>query len=319
MANIIPTLAIVMPCYNEGKVLKKTLTRVSQELEKLSFGRKISAKSFIMCVDDGSLDDTWKIISAIENRKILVKGIKLSHNSGHQNALIAGMFCAKVEADCVITMDADLQHDPSAIANFVSEFTKGNDIVYGVRKERKGESFTKRITAQSFYKFMHLLGVDVIFNHADYRLVSKRVIECLEQFNETELFLRGIFPTLGFKSEVIYYSQNERVGGESKYPLKKMISFALNGITAFSIKPLRIIATTGFVIFIASLIAAVWVLIDYLIGRAVHGWPSTVLPIYFIGGIQLLSLGIIGEYLGRIYQETKRRPRYFIEETTYEK
>ncbi len=310
----IPVLAIVMPCYDEDQVLPETIKQLSKVLDGLVQKKKISKESYILCVNDGSRDKTWELIKSLSIKNDLVRGLKLSRNFGHQNALLAGLSSVREKCDCAISVDADLQDDINVIEKFVDSYETGADIVYGVRQERKKDSFFKRTTAQFFYKLMRGLGVDIIYNHADYRLCSQRVLKKLDDFSEVNLFLRGIFPLLGFKSTIVYYSRNKRFAGESKYNLRKMLSFAFDGITSFSIKPLRIITVFGAIVFVASILAAVWVFIELILGRTIHGWASTVIPIYFIGGLQILSLGVIGEYIGKIYKEVKHRPRFIVEE-----
>jgi len=308
-----PALAIVVPCFNEEAVLKKTTAEITKNLDLLIKSQTISNQSYILLVDDGSRDKTWAAIEKSKAANAKIKGMKLTRNFGHQQALVAGLIHAKNSSDVVITLDADLQDDPKIIGKFVEAYKEGNQVVYGVRKERKQDSFFKRCSATFFYRLMRTLGVEIVYNHADYRLMSRIAIEHLEQFHEVNLFLRGIIPLIGLPSATVYYDRVKRVDGDSKYTLHKMISFAWDAITSFSIKPLRIITITGFLIFIFSLAAGAWVLVELIKGNAIHGWASTVLPIYFIGGIQILSIGVIGEYLGKIYQEVKKRPRYIIE------
>ena len=307
------TLYIVVPCYNEEEVLSETASRLKKKMCSLNENGIIDDESRVMFVDDGSRDKTWEMISLLVKEDKLFSGVKLSKNRGHQNALLAGLMTAKQYADCVISMDADLQDDIDAVDRFVEKYNAGNDIVYGVRSSRKKDTAFKRVTAQGFYKFMKLLGVDIVYNHADYRLMSKRALDALEQYSEVNLFLRGIVPLIGFKWDTVEYERNERVAGKSKYPLKKMLSFAFDGITSFSIRPIRIITSLGFLIFLASLISVIVLLILKLFGSTVQGWTTLMASIWMIGGIQLLSLGVIGEYIGKIYKEVKARPRYIIE------
>ena len=306
-------LYIVIPCYNEEEVLQETTKELKTKLEKLIKDKVISEKSKVMYVNDGSKDKTWELIKTIKNKEKLFTGISLSRNRGHQNALLAGLMTAKEYADIIISMDADLQDDINAIDEMVKKYYEGNEIVYGVRSARKKDTFFKRFTAESFYKIMNKLGVEVVFNHADYRLTSKKVLNDLENFEEVNLFLRGMFPLIGYKSDVVYYERNERFAGESKYPLKKMINFAVDGITSFSVKPIRLILNVGIIIFIISIIMVLYALINKIIGNAVSGWTFIVCSIWLIAGVQILSLGVIGEYIGKIYNETKRRPKYIIE------
>ncbi len=307
-------LYIVIPCYNEEEVLEETTKRLTAKLDELIKNKLISKESKVMYVDDGSKDKTWDIIKKINYENKLFVGLRLSRNRGHQNALLAGLMTAKKYADIVISMDADLQDDINAIDKFVNEYYAGSDIVYGVRSARKKDTFFKRTTAESFYKFMKLMGVDIVFNHADYRLMSKRVLDALENFEEVNLFLRGIVPLIGFKSNIVMYERNERYAGKSKYPLKKMLSFAFDGITSFSVKPIRMILILGIVIFFISIIIMIYSLIVHLLGNTVEGWTFTVISIWMIAGVQMLSLGVVGEYIGKIYSEVKRRPRYIISE-----
>lgn len=310
----LPILYIVIPCFNEEEVLKETTKRLKTKLKKLLKEKIISTKSRVMYVNDGSKDKTWAIIKEINQKENLFTGISLSRNRGHQNALLAGLLTAKDYADIVISMDSDLQDDIDAIDKMITKYLEGNDIVYGVRSKRKKDSFFKKITAEGFYKVMNLLGVECIYNHADYRLTSKRVLEEFSNYKEVNLFLRGMFPLVGFKSDIVYYERNERFAGKSKYPLKKMLSFAWDGITSFSIKPLRMICILGFMILFISISIMIYSLIRKLAGNTVPGWTFLSISIWFIGGIQMISIGIIGEYIGKIYQETKQRPRYIVEE-----
>ncbi len=305
-------LSIVLPCYNEEEVLPETVQRLLTLHERLIISGKIAENSLIYFVDDGSRDKTWELIETYSKQYAPVRGIKLSRNRGHQNALLAGLFTA--EGDALISIDADLQDDVDVIEQMVDAYRNGDEIVYGVRKARKTDTAFKRATAEGFYKLMHLMGVDIVFNHADYRLTSRNVIEHLKAYKEVNLFLRAMVPLVGFKSSSVYYDRAERFAGESKYPLKKMLSFAWDGITSFSVMPLRFITALGFIIFFATFVMSLWVLGTKLFtDEAVPGWASTVLPIYFIGGIQVLSIGIVGEYIGKMYMETKARPRFIIE------
>ena len=312
-------LYIVVPCYNEEEVLAETTKELKEKLEKLISDKIISEKSRVMYVNDGSKDKTWEIIKDINKKEKLFTGISLSRNRGHQNALLAGLMTAKKYADFVISMDADLQDDINSIDEMIEKYYEGNEIVYGVRSVRKKDTFFKRFTAESFYKIMNKLGVEVVFNHADYRLTSKKVLDNLENFEEVNLFLRGMFPLIGYKSDIVYYERNERFAGESKYPLKKMINFAVDGITSFSVKPIRLILNVGIIIFIISIIMILYALINKIIGNTVSGWTFIVCSIWLIAGVQMMSLGVIGEYIGKIYNETKRRPKYIIEYNLEEK
>ena len=306
-----PILYVVIPCYNEELCLDETTKRLSSKFESLIAANKISKDSKIVYVDDGSKDKTWE---KIENFSKNVIGIKLAHNKGHQNALIAGLMYAKDHSDITISLDADLQDDINAIDEMIEKYQEGCQIVYGVRSERKKDSRFKRTTAQGFYKVMKHLGVEIVYNSADYRLMSKRALEELSKYNEANLFLRGIVPTLGFKTAIVKYARAERFAGESKYPLKKMLNFAWDGITSFSIKPIRLILSIGLLIFISSLAIILYSLVIKLIGLAVSGWTFIVCSIWLLGGLQMFSIGLIGEYVGKTYTETKNRPRYIIEQ-----
>ena len=307
------TLYIVVPCYNEQEVLPETSRRLLEKIEFLLQKQKINDKSRILFVDDGSRDATWSIISDLIESNEYFAGVKLSRNKGHQNALLAGLATAKDRCDAAISLDADLQDDIEAIDEMVDNFIDGCDIVYGVRSSRKTDTAFKRTTAKGFYRFMRLLGVDIIDDHADYRLMSKRALEALLQFEESNLFLRGIVPQIGFKSAIVTYERHERFAGESKYPLKKMLMFAFDGITSFSVKPIRFVTVAGALIFGVSILAMVILLLQKLMGYTVQGWTTLMGSIWALGGIQLLSLGVIGEYIGKIYQETKRRPKFIID------
>lgn len=305
-------LYLVIPCYNEEAVLHETAKRLLVKMNSMIDKDFITHDSKILFVNDGSKDKTWNIIQELHAQNPIFSGVNLSRNKGHQNALLAGLMTAKNYADITISLDADLQDDIEVIDKFVEEYYSGSDVVYGVRSSRKTDTFFKRTTALGFYKFMNALGVDVMYNHADYRLMSKRALEGLNQFKEVNLFLRGIVPLIGYKYSVVEYERHERFAGESKYPLKKMLAFALDGITSFSIKPIRIITGLGFFIFFVSFIALIYSLIVKFLGNTVTGWTSLTLSIWMLGGIQLLSLGVIGEYIGKIYNETKQRPRFII-------
>ncbi len=313
-------LFIVIPCYNEEEVLNETTKRLKIKLESLIKKKVISNDSRVMYVNDGSKDNTWNIIKEISKKEELFTGISLSRNRGHQNALVAGLLTAKEYADVVISMDADLQDDINAIDEMMNKYLNEEcDIVYGVRSSRKKDTFFKRFTAEGFYKFMRLMGVDVVYNHADYRLTSKRVLDEFENFKEVNLFLRGIFPLIGYKSNVVYYERAERFAGKSKYPLKKMLNFAWDGISSFSVKPLRMICNVGFIILFISIVIMIYSIIRKLTNNTVDGWTFLSISIWFIGGLQMLCLGIVGEYIGKIYNETKARPRFIVSENLYEK
>lgn len=307
-------LYLVIPCYNEKDVLFETSKRLKEKISYLISEKKISENSKIMFVDDGSKDNTWEIITQLHKNDNKIIGLKLSRNRGHQNALLAGLMTTKDLCDMCISLDSDLQDDIDAIDEFVDKFNQGFEVIYGVRKSRSTDTFFKRNTALAFYKIMKALGVDITYNHADYRLFSKRALESLAEFKEVNLFLRGIAPLLGFKSTTVEYIRNERFAGESKYPLKKMISFALDGITSFSIKPIRIIFNIGIIIFVSSILVLIYSLFVKFFGNTTVGWTTIIGSIWMIGGIQLLCIGIIGEYIGKMYNEVKSRPRFIIEE-----
>lgn len=314
IGEIMKTLYIVVPCFNEQEVLPETNNRLLIKIDELLTSKSISKQSRITYVDDGSNDKTWSLIESYHNKNKYVNGIKLSKNKGHQNALLAGLMETKDKADIVISMDADLQDDINAIDEFIVEYEKGNDIVYGVRKSRKEDSHFKRISAQLFYKFMLLMGVNIIYNHADYRLMSKRALDELENYTEVNLFIRGIVPLIGFKTSIVYYDRNKRFAGESKYPLAKMMSFAFEGITSFSVKPIKFILMISLLMFLTSICMIIYTFYRYFIGATINGWAFLNISVWFIAGVQTLLLGIVGEYVGKIYSETKKRPRYAIEE-----
>ena len=305
-------LAIVVPCYNEEAVLGETSKRLAAILRALEDKQKIAPGSAVYFVDDGSRDRSWPMIEALAREYPSVHGIKLSRNQGHQNALLAGLFTA--EGDAVISVDADLQDDLSAIEEMIDAHVAGSEIVYGVRRSRRLDSFGKRATAELYYRVLGMMGVEIVFNHADYRLMGRRAIEALKAFDEVNLFLRGIIPQLGFRTSVVHYDRGERFAGESKYPVGKMLGLAIQGVTSFSAVPLRMITVLGLFVAALSLAGTAWVLwVRLFTTSSVPGWASTLVPVYFLGGIQLLCIGIIGEYLAKIYLETKRRPRYTIE------
>ena len=305
-------LYIVIPCYNEEEVLDKTKTELKKKMNTLIQNKKIDKQSKVIFVNDGSKDKTWDLIQQFYQEDKLFGGINLSRNRGHQNALLAGLLMVKDDADIVISMDADLQDDIDAIDLMIEKRKEGADVVYGVRNSRKKDSFFKRTTAQGFYRVMKMLGVDVIYNHADYRLTSRRVLDSLKDYREVNLFLRGIFPLIGFKSDIVYYERKERFAGKSKYPLKKMLNFAWDGITSFSVKPIRLVLNVGVIILFLSFLMILYSVIQKVLGNTVDGWTFIVCSLWLLGGIQMLSLGIIGEYIGKIYSETKARPRYLV-------
>lgn len=306
-------LAIVVPCYNEEEMLSFTTIELRKVLDDLFEKGKISKDSFILFVDDGSKDNTWKLIEQQHEQFSNIFGLKLAGNVGHQFALTAGLLTAKDLSDLTISIDADLQDDVSVIEAMIDKYHEGADIVYGVRNSRKKDSFFKRTTAQGFYRFMAMMGVKTVYNHADFRCMSKRAVESLALYKESNLFLRGIVPLIGYKTECVYYERKERLAGESKYPLKKMLALAWNGISSFSIKPISMIITLGMIIIACSILAMIYVLCSYFMGKVEPGWSSLMISIWFLGGIQLVSVGLIGQYIGKIYIEVKHRPRYNIE------
>lgn len=308
-----PILNLVIPCYNEEEALPITRYELDKKMKDLMTKGLISKDSKVVLVNDGSKDKTWKIIEEIHRENKMYVGINLSRNKGHQNALLSGLMYAKDNSDISISMDADLQDDINVMDDMIKKYNDGADVVYGVRSSRERDTAFKKFTAEGFYKFMKVMGVEIVFNHADCRLMSKRALEGLSEFKEVNLFLRGIVPQVGYKTDIAYYERNKRVAGESKYPLKKMLSFAVDGITSFSIKPLRMITSIGFIILLLSFVVLIYSVIMKIIGNTVSGWTFIVCSIWLIGGIQTLCLGVIGEYIGKIYNETKARPRYIIE------
>lgn len=309
-----PVLSIVVPCYNEQEVFALCLNELSSRINEMIDKGKINRKSNIVFVDDGSKDNTWMLIEEASLSNHHVKGVKLSRNKGHQTALMAGLSSCTM-SDITVSIDADLQDDTAVIENMVDSYLTGRDIVYGVRNDRTSDSFFKKVTAEAFYKVMTKLGVSQVENHADFRLLSKRALHSLLQYKEQNLYIRGLIPLIGFPSESVYYSRSERAAGESKYPLKKMLALALEGITSFSITPLRIVTALGFIISTLSSIGVIYTLIQYFLGHTVSGWASVILAVLFIGGVQMLCLGVMGEYIGKIYMESKNRPKYFVEKT----
>ena len=307
-------LYLVIPCYNEEEVLPETSKRLTAKLGAMIEMGLISQDSKIVFVNDGSKDHTWQLIRQYHEENPMIQGINLSRNRGHQSALLAGLMTVKEYCDMAISMDADLQDDVDAIEQFVEKYYEGCEVVYGVRSERKTDSFFKRASAQSFYKLMLHMGVEIVYNHADYRLMSRRALDEMEGFKEVNLFLRGIVPLIGFQSGVVTYERHERFAGESKYPLKKMLNFAFDGITSFSVKPIRMVTTLGIIIFAISILMLIYFLITWCIGWTVPGWTSIVVSVWAIGGLQLLAIGIIGEYIGKIYMETKARPKFIVQE-----
>lgn len=313
------TLYIVVPCYNEEEVLPETSKRLKAKLESLMGAGKISRDSRIMFVNDGSRDRTWELIAQLHADDHIFSGVNLTRNRGHQNALLAGLMTAKDLCDMAISMDADLQDDVDAVDAMVDKFHAGCDIVYGVRSSREKDTFFKRFTAEGFYRLMNFLGAETVFNHADYRLLSRRALEGLSEFREVNLFLRGIVPMIGYTTATVEYERGERFAGESKYPLKKMLSFAMEGITSLSTKPIRYITMLGFLIFIIAIAMLVYSIVRWAMGHTILGWASVMCSVWAIGGLILLSLGVIGEYIGKIYLETKGRPRFLIEDVLDEK
>lgn len=306
-------LYLVIPCYNEEEVLADTAGKLDKKMKELMTEGLIDVKSRIIFVNDGSMDLTWKIIEDLHNKDTLFGGINLTRNRGHQNALLAGLMTVKDDADIVISLDADLQDDINVFDEMLRKNNEGYDVVYGVRNDRKKDSFFKRHTAQMFYKLTNKLGGDLIYNHADFRLMSRRALEGLAQFEEVNLFLRGIVPLIGYPSTIVEYERKERLAGKSKYPLKKMMSFAIEGITSLSIKPMRFVTGMGIFVFLVSIAMMIYAFVSYFTGRVVAGWTSILISVWAIGGMVLLGLGIVGSYIGKIYLETKKRPRYIVE------
>lgn len=318
MNNKTPILVLIVPCFNEEEVLPQSMKAINNYLLDLKERGIISFQSYVCLVDDGSRDSTWALINQFVERNPLVKGIRLSNNFGHQNALLAGLFSEKAHADCLVTIDADLQDDLAVIEEMVEKYTQGNKIVYGVRDDRSTDSFWKRGTAQGFYRFLGFLGVKTIYNHADFRLTDSKVIGMLEKYNEVNLFLRGIFPLMGYQSDVVYYARTNRLKGSTKYPLRKMASFAWQGITSFNTSLLRMVSYTGIAMFLFSMVVAVWALVTFMEGKTIQGWTSMLLIITLFSGINMICLGLIGEYVGKIFLEVKQRPRFIIDEVAGE-
>ena len=306
-------LYLAIPCYNEEEVLWDSAEKLLNKYYDLMSAGKITDDSKIVFIDDGSRDRTWDIISDLHNQNAIFQGIKLSRNRGHQNALLCGLMTLKDKADAVISIDADLQDDINVFDEMIDKYEAGCDVVYGVRSKRETDTFFKRFTAEAFYKILNKMGAKVIFNHADFRLMSRRALEAFSLYRETNIFLRGMVPLIGYKSDVVKYERSERLAGESKYPLKKMLALAWEGITSLSIQPIRMITWLGLIIFLISLIMIIYSIISFCVGATVSGWASTLCSIWALGGLQLLAIGIIGEYIGKIYLETKRRPRFIVE------
>lgn len=308
------TLYLAVPCYNEEEVLQDTTIKLLDKFKQLITGGKISDKSRIVYIDDGSKDRTWEIITELHKASPFISGLKMSRNRGHQNTLYGGLVTLKDYADVVISIDADLQDDINAIDKMLEKYEEGCDIVYGVRRKRETDTFFKRFTAEAFYKILKAMGGDIIFNHADFRLMSKRALEAFADFKEVNLFLRGMAPMVGFKSDIVEYNRFERTAGESKYPLTKMLALAWEGITSLSVKPIRMIMWLGIIIFILAMLFGIYSLVTFFLGFTVSGWTSTFISLWALGGLQLFAIGVIGEYLGKVYLETKQRPRYIVEE-----
>lgn len=310
------TLYAVVPCYNEEEVLPQSAEILREKWQRLMTEGKISPESRIALVDDGSKDRTWPIIAALcAPADSLFCAVKLSHNRGHQNALLAGLETCMDRCDAIVSLDADLQDDIDVIDQFVEQYEAGCDIVYGVRSDRSSDQFAKRFTAQSYYKLLKLLGVDILYNHADYRLMSRRALHALAEYRESNLFLRGIIPELGFPSAVVTYARKERQAGESKYTLTKMMKLAFDGITSFSVRPIRLLSALGVATLLVAVVMAIYTLVRHFTGNTVSGWASLMISIWFLGGLNLLALGVVGEYIGKIYGEVKARPRYIVEQT----
>ncbi len=311
-----PILYIIIPCYNEEAVLPVTAPLFLKKITDLAAKEKISHKSRVLFINDGSKDSTWEIIKSLSENERYFEGISLSRNRGHQNALLAGLMEAKDKCDITISIDCDGQDDINAMDEMVDEYLNGAQVVYGVRKDRKSDTIFKRGTAQLFYKFLNLMGAEIVYNHADYRLVSAKVLNAFTDFKEVNIFLRGMFPMIGFKSTCVYYERTKRVAGKSHYPLRKMLSLAFDGITSLSIKPIRLITAFGMFVALISIVGIIWSVVSRFIGNTVAGWASLASILCFLGGVQMISLGVIGEYIGKIYLETKGRPRYIVSERT---
>lgn len=312
-----PVLAIVVPCYNEAQALPVTANVLLKLLKDLGSKDLVSPDSYILCVNDGSKDGTWNVIEELHMQDNAVKGISLAHNRGHQNALLAGLMAVRGKCDAAVSIDADLQDDPQAIEEMVRKFAQGDEIVYGVRSSRQSDTWFKRNTAHAFYSLQKNMGAETVYDHADYRLMSDRALELLSQYGESNLFLRGIIPHIGLKSSIVTYTRAPRVAGESKYPLAKMLSFSIDGITSFSARPMRWIFLTGLGVVLIDILVAVWVLLAYFKHITIGGWPSLMLSVWFLGGLILMSIGIVGEYIGKIFIEVKHRPRFAVAKTVW--
>lgn len=307
-----PKLAIVIPCYNEEQALPISVAKLLDIIDRLASAGKISQQSYLLCCDDGSRDATWSVIERLHSSDSRIKGISLAHNRGHQNALLAGLMTVRGDCDMAISIDADLQDDPEAIVRMVDEFHNGAEIVFGVRASRNTDTWFKRTTARSFYRFQERMGLETIYDHADYRLMSQRALDMLSEYGESNLFLRGIIPQIGLKTAIVTYDRHERVAGESKYPIRKMLSFSIDGITSFSSQPIRLIFFVGLILLVMDVIMALYVFISYFDHHVIPGWTSLMLSIWFLGSMILIGLGIVGEYIGKIFVEVKHRPRYSI-------
>ncbi|MGN1172810.1 MAG: glycosyltransferase family 2 protein [Muribaculaceae bacterium] len=310
----LPRIAIVIPCYNEEQALPITAREILALIDRMADDELISRDSYILCCNDGSRDATWKVITDLHAADKRLKGISLAHNRGHQYALLAGLMTAKGACDAAISIDADLQDDPNAIVEMVRKFRDGKEIVFGVRSSRKTDTWFKRTTAHAFYSFQNAMGLETVYDHADYRLMSNRALELLSQYGESNLFLRGIIPQIGLETDIVTYERNERVAGESKYPLSKMLSFSIDGITSFSARPMRWIFMTGLILLVLDIFIAIYVLLAYFHHSAISGWTSIMLSVWFLGSLILMGIGIVGEYVGKIYIEVKNRPRYAIKD-----
>ena len=310
----LPRIAIVMPCYNEEEALPLSSKEILALLDRMAEEKLISEDSYILCSNDGSRDNTWQVINELHAKDKRVKGISLAHNRGHQYALLAGLMTAKESCDAAISIDADLQDDPNAIVEMVKKFREGKEIVYGVRSSRKTDTWFKRNTAHAFYSFQNVMGLETVYDHADYRLMSKRALELLSEYGEKNLFIRGIVPQIGLETDIVTYERNERVAGESKYPLSKMLGFSVDGITSFSARPMRWIFMTGLVLLLLDVFIAIYVFISYFHNSVISGWTSIMLSVWFLGSLVLMSIGVVGEYIGKIFIEVKNRPRYAIKD-----
>lgn len=315
MNCVLPTIAIVLPCYNEEKALPISAKRLLELIDAMISENKIAPNSYILCSNDGSKDETWSVIQQLHGQDNRIKGISLAHNRGHQNALLAGLMTVIDRCDAAISIDADLQDDPDAIIKMVDDFKSGKEIVYGVRSSRATDTWFKRTSAHAFYKFQKTMGLDTIYDHADYRLMSNRALKLLSEYGESNLFLRGIIPQIGLETSIVTYERKERVAGESKYPLSKMLSFSIDGITSFSARPMRMILMTGVLLLLIDVLVALYVLGAYFMHNTISGWSSLMLSVWFLGSLILMGIGIVGEYIGKIFIEVKNRPRYAIKET----